>query len=221
MAVDDVRRRAERELRRAARAALGDLGLRQAGSSPRQWMGDHGWWVVNVEFQASRSANTAMLNVGVQHLWTRFSGRAFAFGGRVDGVVADLDGVTDDAVRDEAERIARAAAVEVIGWHERLGDDEQHLRWLAASADRRPVPPVEAAFALVVLGDLVAARRTLLMIADALDPGIAWQRDQADDCRAMAQLTADAAEFRAELDRRIHEMRATLKLRARPGRVFA
>jgi hypothetical protein len=105
MAMDDARKRTMTELRRAARAAFADLDLRMVGSSPRQWLGDRGWWAVNVEFQASRIANTAMLNVGVQHLWTFFDGRAFDLGGRVPGVVADFTG-SDDAVRAAAERIA-------------------------------------------------------------------------------------------------------------------
>jgi hypothetical protein len=52
----------------AARTALRPLGLRQKGRS-RLWIDDHGWWLVNVEFQPSSWRKGSYLNVGEQHLW--------------------------------------------------------------------------------------------------------------------------------------------------------
>jgi len=46
-------------------------------SSPRQWLGDHGWWLINVEFQASSWSVGSYLNVGLQYLWTVTDHRSF------------------------------------------------------------------------------------------------------------------------------------------------
>ena len=220
MTTDDTRKRAMTEHRRAARAAFADLDLRMAGSSPRQWIGDRGWWVVNVEFQASRVANTAMLNVGVQHLWTFFDGRAFDFGGRVPGVSVDLTG-RDEVVRAAAERIAATARRVVLEWDDRLGDRDQHLRWLASGEDDGAVPRIDTALARALLGDADGARGTLLQNAEAMDLGIDWQREQAADARRLAALVADDAAFRAELDQRVARMRQELELEPLPAPVFA
>lgn len=220
MSTADTRRRARTELARAARAHLAGLGLRMPGSTPRQWLGDREWWVVNVEFQASRSANTAMLNVGVQHLWTVFPGRSFTFMSKVPSVAADFNG-TDDAVREEADRIAVAARDAVMEWDARLGDRSRHLRWLASGVEDGPVPRLETAMARAVLGDADAARRTLMQISDAMDSDIDWQREQAAEARGLAALVVDDVAFRAELDQRVAQMRRDLGLDPLPAPLFS
>jgi hypothetical protein len=52
----------------AARRTLSPLGVARRGRS-RLWIDDHGWWLINVEFQPSGWAKGCYLNVGHQHLW--------------------------------------------------------------------------------------------------------------------------------------------------------
>ena len=59
-----------------ARRHLGPLGLTRKGRS-RHWIDDHGWWLVNVEFQPSGFGKGSYLNVGAQFLWRRFPDFSF------------------------------------------------------------------------------------------------------------------------------------------------
>ena len=49
----------------AAREILRPKGLVQIGRS-RLWTDDHGWWLINVEFQPSGVSKGSYLNVGAQ-----------------------------------------------------------------------------------------------------------------------------------------------------------
>src|SRR5919197_3091278 len=69
-------------LNAAAREYLRPLGLAQRGRS-RLWFDDHGWWIINVEFQPSGWSKGSFLNVGVQWLWYRFPSFCFELGYRV------------------------------------------------------------------------------------------------------------------------------------------
>src|SRR6185295_17783420 len=51
-----------------AKRVLAPLGVIRKGRS-RSWIDDHGWWLINVEFQPSNHAKGFYLNVGEQHLW--------------------------------------------------------------------------------------------------------------------------------------------------------
>ena len=68
-----------RILREVGREIFVPLGVRQIGSS-RHWVNDHGWWIVNVEFQPSGFAKGSYLNVGAQWLWRPSPSFAFEYG---------------------------------------------------------------------------------------------------------------------------------------------
>ncbi len=94
----------------AARTALGTLGLRQKGQS-RLWYDDHGWWIINVEFQPSSYARGCYLNLGEQHLFC-----------------------TDEHfVFEESERLGPPTFVEFDGDKDRFGREMNHYAELAAS----------------------------------------------------------------------------------------
>jgi len=57
-----------RDIAKAARAALGSIGCVRRGRS-RTWLDDRGWWVGVIEFQPSSWSKGSYLNVGASFLW--------------------------------------------------------------------------------------------------------------------------------------------------------
>ena len=103
----------------AAKTALAPLGLVRKGRS-RTWIDDHGWWLINVEFQPSSYDKGCYLNVGTQHLWvTRgylcldemerpLGGTTFVtFTGDEDAFATAMRGVTATAAAAVEERRRR------------------------------------------------------------------------------------------------------------------
>jgi len=130
-----IQRRAGSALRKAGRAQLSDLGMRPASSSPRHWLGDHRWWLINVEFQASGWSVGSYVNVGIQYLWTVTDHRSFGHRNpRVSipehGQFVELAG-TDELVSANAEHVARAARDAVLQLVENTIDDPTHLSRLS------------------------------------------------------------------------------------------
>jgi hypothetical protein len=204
----DARRLATRALGDAGRKYLGGLGMRRHGSSARLWWLDRGWWLVNIEFQASGGSVGAYVNVGLQHLWDVRDGRTFEYAARVPvgksgSQFVDLVG---EDVQATAEATGRAAAQAVREWVARLGDDDQHLRWLRDN----PGDMLNSAIATQLSGG--NGKDAFLAIAAVLDPGIEWQRETAADCRRLAALTDEPARFRETVAERIRTTRAHLGL---------
>lgn len=210
----EVKRRANRALRAAGREALGDLGMRPVSSSPRQWIADRDWWVINLEFQSSAGGTRSMLNVGVQHLWVDFPVRAFMFGGRVTGVYTQLEG-SDEHVGREVRALALAGREEVVRWLDLLADTPTHLRWLSNQTDgpaTASVPTATAGPAAILLGEAELARRILTARVRAMDPDVSREAAAAQECRTFLELVDDPAATQALLDRRVVVMRERLKL---------
>jgi hypothetical protein len=224
----DSRRLAARALGDAGRKYLGDLGMRRRGSSARLWWLDRGWWLVNIEFQASGGSVGAYVNVGLQHLWDVRDGRTFEYAARVpvgksgsqfvDLVGEDVQAAAEVTVQAAAEvtvqaaaeATGRAAAQAVREWVARLGDDDQHLRWLRDN----PGDMLNSAIATQLSGG--NGKDAFLAIAAVLDPGIEWQRETAADCRRLAALTDEPARFRETVAERIRTTRAHLGLGGPP-----
>ena len=59
---------------RLAADVLGDLGLVRRGRSPRNWIGDHGWWLLHVWLPPSALTVPMSVLVGTQHPWTLHPG---------------------------------------------------------------------------------------------------------------------------------------------------
>jgi hypothetical protein len=139
-----------------AKRGLGPLGVVRKGRS-RTWIDDHGWWLINVEFQPSGHRQGCYLNVGIQHLWVMrdyliFEDVERPLGGshfiEFDGDAAAFGAAMQPAVT------AAAAAVE----RRRVehGNGNVALRRIAEAAD-----DLNAGIALALLGDEPGARRRL------------------------------------------------------------
>jgi hypothetical protein len=212
-----VKRRAGSALRRAGRTHLADLGVRPMSSSPRQWLGDHGWWLINVEFQSSSWSVGSYLNVGIQYLWTVKDHRSFGHANpRVPipgcGQFADLDGA-EDVVRANADAVGRAARDAVRGLTSHLQDDDSHMQWLSRATGTGLWETYDAAIASGLLAHGKDASSKFADIQRGLDRTIDWQNQLASDCEHLAELALDPDRFRSEVDERIADTRQRLHLR--------
>ncbi len=196
----------------SARTTLKPLGVVQQGRS-RTWVDDHGWWIVNVEFQPSGFSAGSYLNVGVQWLWRILKARSFMLGHRVEDFCPYLN---EDQFSTEADRLADSAASEVQRYRALFpsvsavadyflrvgGGDPEHL----APADRYHV-----GVALGLVGQSKEAGRYLdsYRWVDDDRPWAVAERAQASRLR---ELLADGSSFQSAVIEIVTAMRATLKL---------
>ena len=220
----DARRLAARALGDAGRKYLGDLGMRRRGSSARLWWLDRGWWLVNVEFQASGGSVGTYVNVGLQHLWDVRDGRTFEYAARVPigksrSQFVDLVGKDAQAtVRATAEATTEAAADAAGQATAGQATAETTVRATAEAAGQAAAQAVREWVARLgdddqhlqwlrdnpgdLLNSAIATqlaggngKDAFLAAAAVLDPGIEWQREMAADCRQLAALTDEPARF--------------------------
>lgn len=137
----------------AAKTALAPLGLVRKGRS-RTWIDDHGWWLINVEFQPSSYATGCYLNVGTQHLWVT---RGYLC---LDEMERPLGGTTfvtftgdEDAFATAMSGVAATAAEAVEERRRRHGEGRDALVALTDGPD-----DLDAGIAATLLGDTGRAR---------------------------------------------------------------
>jgi len=111
----------QRLITEAAKQVLKPAGLVQKGRS-RVWLDDHGWCLVQVEFQPMSGRRGSALNVGVCWLWAPRDHLSFDWGYRQGGFIEFRN---EDQFRLEAEKLARDALMHVA----------QFRRQLASAAD--------------------------------------------------------------------------------------
>ena len=144
---------ADRVISDAAKAVLAPLGLSRKGRS-RTWIDDHGWWLVNVEFQPSSHAKGCYLNVGTQHLWVARG--YFCFGDMerpLGGTAFAAFTGDEDAFASAMRTVVAAAAEAVVGRRRRHGEGRDALAALAAGSD-----DLDAGIAATLLGEASRAR---------------------------------------------------------------
>ena len=153
MSVPDI---VGRTIASAAREALAPLGVVRKGRS-RCWIDDHGWWLVNIEFQPSGFAKGCYLNVGVQHFWVLrnylcFEGCERPLG---DARFVAFEG-DEELFRDQVRSVADVAARAVVRRRREHGEGDVALERLLADSD-----DLNAGIAATLLGDRVSARSRL------------------------------------------------------------
>lgn len=217
MANEEIKKRAAKALRVAGRAHLAEVGG-IPNSTGRQWTVDWGWWLINIEFQASSYSVGSYLNVGLQHLWLPRDHRVFEYGYRQRDI-AGRDGFVSFEVDDEdlvaaADGLARTAREAAERWTALFTDDVAHLEWLTGQRDD-PYDAFNAAFAMARLGSLPQAAHEFSNLARKLetnDPS-RWQLELAGQARHLARLTT-AEELDDEFDTRVARSRELLRLPA-------
>jgi hypothetical protein len=186
-----------RILASAARAALRPVGLQQKGRS-RTWIDDHGWWLVNIEFQPSSWRTGSYLNIGEQHLWCERDHLVFERHERPAGGTAFIKFTGDEAAFEEAmTALAERAVAAVLARRQEHGEGHEALRFVAEAGD-----DFNAGVALGLLGDVRAAAARL---NGAIHPAYHAQAARYRDSLVHGQLEAIAATA-------VDQTRAHLKL---------
>lgn len=185
---------ADKLIAAAARAGLEPLGLVRKGRS-RSWIDDHGWWLLNVEFQPSNHAVGCYINVGAQHLWAPRNHLCFEQMERPLGGSSFVSLNGDEAEFATSIALAVGTTAEaVIRRRSQHGEGRDALRRLAAGAD-----DLHAGIAAALLGGTSAARTRLLGQIHPSDRSIADAHLGLDADQARVRASADVANGRAML----------------------
>ncbi len=180
-------------LTQAARQTLRPLGLVQYGRS-RTWIDDHGWWLINVEFQPSSFAKGSYLNVGVQWLWHQGVGLAFHFGHRVpDAGFVRFENPEQCAA--EAQQLATRAAHAVTDYRVLFADLARvPVVLLKRGRGKNQQDAYHIAVACGLLGRLHDAR--LFFDAARIEkPFVEWHEAENERIRELSALLDDRLGF--------------------------
>lgn len=114
-------------LNAGAREVLRPMGLVRKGRS-RTWWDDHGWWLINVEFQPSGFSKGSYLNVGVSWLWAAEprSYVSYDLGYRVPSAGGTFESA--DQWRAVVDGLVRLAAEEVVRYRQLVPNLEAAAR---------------------------------------------------------------------------------------------
>lgn len=161
-----------------AKRILVPEGLFRKGSS-RVWMEDHGFFVIQVEFQPSGFAKGTYLNVGISFLFDYAgdlnSTLAFNIGGRVLEFTEYQD---DDTFRREMERYAEIAKEKVLEFRQFENVDYArkvlHDRVKRIDTSRFCWDMYELAMVNFLTGRFAEGKEMLEMTISALDNNYYW-----------------------------------------------
>ena len=192
----------------AARKELKPLGLKRKGSS-RIWIDDHGWWLIQVEFQPVSFGKGSYLNVGIGWLLIEKGYVSFDIGYRIDTPFIEYK--TDEQFEPEIEKLAKRAAVEVS----KLRHDFESLK-LAADYYRNTElkKSSECYYAGVILGLAGAAKesRKYLEQVAKLDQKSGWRKGLAYKARDLLHLLGNSTQFADSITGTVHRARSTANL---------
>lgn len=175
----------------AARKALKPKGLQRKGKS-RVWFDDHGWWMIQVEFQPSSWTKGSYLNVGVCWLLYEGSAAGFHVGHRVDVSFVEYTG--DDRFESQIQAVSDRAAKEVDVYRAKFATLQ-----LAAEFHRSIVSPTtwqyyHGGVILRLAGQTEAAREYLTAVATH-DARFDWERGLALRAADLMHLLGDSQRF--------------------------
>ena len=201
----------------AGRETLTPLGVTPSGRG-RNWVDDHGWWIVNVEFQPSGWSKGSYLNVGVQWLWKPYPGHSFEYGARVpiltDGKpVQFVNFETESQFANAARDLVASAAREVLKHREQF-------RTLGASIKALSKQESLYRYHLAVAHGLVGKDHEARHFFDAGQVKTRprdWEVEQNALMDELSSLARDTRAFRARILEIVDQQRRDLKLN--PDRV--
>lgn len=214
-------------LNAGAREVLRPMGLVRKGRS-RTWWDDHGWWLINVEFQPSGFSKGSYLNVGICWLWTAEpkSYVSYDLGYRIPGAGGSFE--PPDQRREVVSGLVRRAADEVARYRELVPDlaaaareclRQERERVDDLGAKQRPDARASwstwnAAVASGLAGDLSTAVRHFELVAQSPAEPEYWLpvRDQAASWADLVR--RDHGAFVQDVRRHAEKQREALKLPA-------
>jgi hypothetical protein len=197
----------------AGRDVLSPLGITPRGRG-RNWLDDHGRWIVNVEFQPSGWSKGSYLNVGVQWLWKPFPTYAFEYGDRVripaNGEPTQfVEFETESQSAKAARDLVTSAAAEVLRYR-------QLFRTLGASIKvlhkKESLYRYDLAVAYGLIGKDHEARR-LFGAARVKKAPRDWEIELNALMSQLASLARDKDAFRTRVLDIVNDQRRVLKLK--------
>jgi len=196
----------------AGREVLTPIGVTPSGRG-RNWLDDHGWWIVNVEFQPSGWTKGSYLNVGVQWLWKPHPGHSFEYGARVPILTngkpvqfVELENETQFA--KVARELVASAAREVFRYRETfrtLGACIKALRKYES------LYPYHLAVAYGLVGKDHESRR-FFDAGQVKKTPRDWEVEQNALMDELSSLVRDTRAFRARILEIVNQQRHDLKL---------
>jgi hypothetical protein len=190
------------------------MGLMRKGRS-RAWFDDHGWWVIQVLFEAPMFGKASDLVVSVSWLWKlphmADNHASFDYGWRIPGCFATFE--SPEQWAPITRRLASRAAEEVRAYRERIPD----LRAAARVTDEYARGRVgwhawDAAVANGLSGNVDTAARHFAAVADLDDDREWWQpaRTQARTWERMVR--SDHDRFVEQVKDHVENARQQLRL---------
>jgi hypothetical protein len=207
----------------AARRSLPALGVVQKGRS-RLWFADHGWWLINIEFQPSGFSKGSYLNVGAQWLWQPTSAHAFMVGYRA-GQFSGYD--SDEQFAPIAVQLAQSAVDEVVKYQSLFPDVHAVAEFYRAeeratarsrrdprNTDPYPLSPAgmyHIAVALGLCGKAEESARWFDAFVSVRDSR-PWFISEQHEAERLQALLADQSAFRQAVETTIVATRVALRL---------
>ena len=194
----------------AAKRHLTPVGGRRKGQS-RVWLIDHGYWLVQIEFQPSGWSKGSYLNAGAHWLWRYEPGPiTFDYNDRVEGFISFESG---EQFEPEADRLATRAAKEALKLEGIFGSITETAPVLTnlVMAGRTGWSTYHAAVAAGLAGEISQSRRLFERV----------QIDFADPVRSVAskleRVLDRPGDYRAAVEVSIAEQRSHNKLPVCPN----
>jgi hypothetical protein len=187
----------------AARPVLEPLGCRQRGHS-RVWIADRRFWLIVVDFRASRSGAETSLDVGAHWLWYAQGRWCFDYGRHVAAPAAYRDAAQFAPV---AAALAARAGEEVKAIGRNFASVSDIARHLLANPDEAFWPLYHKAVVSGLAGDTGAAEQHFRRLADK-QASRAWEAQLQSAAGALARHLPDGAAFRQAVAKVIARTRA-------------
>jgi hypothetical protein len=192
----------------AAREVLRPMGLTQRGRS-RSWIDDHGWWLIQVEFQPSGFTKGSYLNVGITWIWDEHLGFSFDFGNRVEGLVVFEN---ERQFAPEAQRLAQRAASEVTAFRGRFDSIAKTANELTENCDPRNSRQLyHTGLACGLAGRTKEAAGFLRKLVE-MSTTYAWEKELNARTAKLLKMVDQPKKFKAAVADIVNSARSSLKL---------
>ena len=192
----------------AARKELKPLGLKRKGSS-RIWIDDHGWWLIQVEFQPVSFGKGSYLNVGIGWLLLEKGYVSFDVGYRINTPFVEYE--TDQQFEPAAEILAKRAAGEVSKLREKFQSLDSAVEHFRDAELKDPRDFYYAGVTLGLAGETSEARKCLEQAAE-FDEESGWRKGLAYKARDLLHLLDEPSQFASSITGTVYRARSAANL---------
>jgi hypothetical protein len=198
-------------INRFAREAFQHLGIVQKGRS-RTWLDDHGWWLINVEFQPSSCDRGTYLNVGAMWLWYSKDYFSFDVDYRAKGFVKYQN---DMQFQVAMQPVIRLAVQRVRKYRSDFSSIGKVASYYKRKRRKNFWDLYNAGLAFGLAGDGSNASRLLSQLI-SIEDGRAWVKTAQTVARRFLAVSHSKDLFRAEATAEVQRARRLLKLSEYP-----